>query len=401
MELSDAPLVVTIGDRFENPYSTFAHSASEEFDIALLLSEKTFYKSASLAPSWILSSPRSDGAKMNREAVFPNTMGTRSFFEFANFEPELFTVVNESERPAPAFNGEIKSAGTGRVMWDEIANHVLFSVIDSFFRENQDSSYRIFYENVPIGFGLMGMAGVGYFVCMEVVGKAFITPCTKPFFIGSKDHEQAIEGLPREKYKNSYSLNCDQEIFRQCDKLRDKSVVTGRKANDGKFWKIIRFDAFSPSYFRRMHKVYSQYQKLKTDDLQNHSLLPAQLLYGEFEVAVRTDFLEGYRSGEIVDMEDSVIMRMVAKAVVFLARSGLLYTDLRPPNFMVGNENHVVLIDYDDIEIIGRPISSLDEFHQIPEFGNLPPQNNYMNEENAFFQLFRECLGEAWRENES
>ena len=50
--------------------------------------------------------------------------------EFANFEPELFTQVADNERPAPAFHGVVKSAGTGKEMFDEIANNVLFSVID-------------------------------------------------------------------------------------------------------------------------------------------------------------------------------------------------------------------------------------------------------------------------------
>jgi len=115
--------------------------------------------------------------------------------EFANFEPELFTQVADNERPAPAFHGVVKSAGTGKEMFDEIANNVLFSVIDSFFQPNDNGFDRLFYEEVSVGFGIMGMAGVDYLVCMEVVGRAFISPCSKPLFIGGNDHHEAINNL--------------------------------------------------------------------------------------------------------------------------------------------------------------------------------------------------------------
>lgn len=77
-----------------------------------------------------------------------------------------------------------------------------------------------------------------------------------------------------------------------CDTLQEKSVVTKKKARDDMFWKIIRYDAFPTSYFRRLHLVYSKYKALDASELKRNNLLPAQLLYGELEVAVRTELLD-------------------------------------------------------------------------------------------------------------
>ena len=352
VELSSKPLVVEVDEDFENPYSKF-QSAVEKEDLDgashgqsldVLLAERTYYPAGSLAPQWIDTLERRPGASMNREALFPTTHGKRKFFEFAKFEPELFTTVTETERPSPAFNGEIKCAGTGKTMWDEIATYVLFSIIHSFFEKNQgeDKTHyfgtkRIFYDAIPVGYGLMGMANVGFFVCMEVVGKAFITPCTKPFFIGSKDHQEVVNNLPKfeGKYQNVFTLDCTEKIFEQCDKLKEKSVVTKKPTKDGQFWKVIRYNAFPPSYFRRLHFVYSRYKALSPEELQNHHLLPAELLYGELEVSIRTEFLSGYRPGRTTDMESTETMTKIAKAIAYLAESKLLYTDLRPENFMI------------------------------------------------------------------
>lgn len=214
--------------------------------------------------------------------------------EFANFELELFTKVADGLRPAPAFNGILKSAENGEVMFDEISTYVLFGIIDSFFRDNRDK--HIFYETVPVGYGIMGMASVGYLVCMEVIGEAFITPCSKPFFISSTEHTKAINDIPgcKDYLKKRHTLDCSQQLFEACSKLNDKSVVTKAMAKDGMFWKVIRFDAFSAKYFAQMFKVYSKYMELNESDLKTHNLLPAQLLYGELEVAIRTGFLQDF-----------------------------------------------------------------------------------------------------------
>lgn len=96
-------------------------------------------------------------------------------------------------------------------------------------------------------------------------------------------------------------------------------------------------------------------------------------------------------------MEESALMIQVAEAVVFLAKAGLLCTDLRPENFMVsteaGSTRKVVVIDYDDMEIAQKKAKTFADFEE--QFGLLsgtPEENNYIKADNGIFQTFRECL---------
>ena len=98
------------------------------------------------------------------------------------------------------------------------------------------------------------------------------------------------------------------------------------------------------------------------------SLVKADLLFGQFTVAVRMDKV-GTREATALECESMVVRVQVAKAIVFLARNGLIYTDLRPPNIRVtdptgtgtGTNMLVYLVDYDDMDIV-TPILSYSDF---------------------------------------
>ena len=63
------------------------------------------------------------------------------------------------------------------------------------------------------------------------------------------------------------------------------------------------------------------------------------------------------------------------------------------------NENAVVLIDYDDMEMLEDPIDSMEKMKKA--FLNLKDilkQNRYLDEDNDFFQVFRGCLQAAFKE---
>ena len=52
----------------------------------------------------------------------------------------------------------------------------------------------------------------------------------------------------------------------------------------------------------------------------------------------------------------------VAAAVAWLARRGLLYVDLRPPNVRVGGAAEAAwLVDYDDMELLEPPAQVADD----------------------------------------
>ena len=153
---------------------------------------------------------------------------------------------------------------------------------------------------------------------------------------------------------------------------------------------MIRYDAYDAGWFRNLHSVYSKYQRLNKEELTLHHLVPARLLYGELDVAVRMNFLKDVRECSETDMNDIDVMKHVAAAVRYLGRNRLLFTDLRPPNILVGPDvDQVYLVDYDDMRVTEAPLLTAEDFTKAMDSCGFPQQNNYMNENN---EVFQECL---------
>ena len=106
------------------------------------------------------------------------------------------------------------------------------------------------------------------------------------------------------------------------------------------------------------------------------SLVKADLLFGQFTVAVRMDKV-GTREATALECELMVVRVQLAKAIVFLARNGLIYTDLRPPNIRVtdptgtGTNMLVYLVDYDDMDIVTPILSYSDFIAAIKQLGTM------------------------------
>lgn len=85
------------------------------------------------------------------------------------------------------------------------------------------------------------------------------------------------------------------------------------------------------------------------------ALVPAQLRYGEFSLMVQMPFLVG-REAEPAELhQDGPVVEQLAAAIVWLARDGLLYCDIRPANVIVaetGGALRASLVDYDDMMIL-------------------------------------------------
>ena len=94
-----------------------------------------------------------------------------------------------------------------------------------------------------------------------------------------------------------------------------------------------------------------------TEDKAPTSLVRARLLFGAGEVCVT---MSGNDATAIDLAERGCAAKPVALAILWLARHGLLYTDLRPPNVRVSSSGDVTLIDYDDLIICEPPGSYLD-----------------------------------------
>ena len=64
----------------------------------------------------------------------------------------------------------------------------------------------------------------------------------------------------------------------------------------------------------------------------------------------------GGRNAEAADLNfGGCAVEPVARAIVWLAKQGLLYVDLRPPNVRVAAHDRVFLVDYDDMALCKPP----------------------------------------------
>jgi len=102
--------------------------------------------------------------------------------------------------------------------------------------------------------------------------------------------------------------------------------------------------------------------------------VPARLLFGAGEVCVTMPFVGGRDAVDADLAEGGCAVLPVAEAIAWLARRGLVYVDLRPPNVRIEEEEEeeagaggplgsaaaatsqairrrVVLIDYDDLKV--------------------------------------------------
>jgi hypothetical protein len=162
-------------------------------------------------------------------------------------------------------------------------------------------------------------------------------------------------------------------------------VSGGAGAEAPFFFKIIAGDAFGAPFFRGLVAAYAAYaaalasEGARTGDAPPPALLPAELLFGAAEVCVRMAWAPG-RDAAPTDLEPGgAAVAPVAAALVWLARRGLLYVDLREPNVRVsGGEGGtgggsggsagggstgggVALVDYDEMVVprhLRRPTST-------------------------------------------
>jgi hypothetical protein len=77
-------------------------------------------------------------------------------------------------------------------------------------------------------------------------------------------------------------------------------------------------------------------------------------MFGQFKLACFSEFIHGRDATRDELASGGPVANAVAQAIVFLARHGLLYIDIREPNVRVkiddsGRFQRAVLVDYDDV----------------------------------------------------
>ena len=288
----------------------------------------------------------------------------------------------------PAFSGELKSAGTGSPprMFDEILTFAMMGMLGSYFRD-EPAGTRRFFRAPPHAFSLAAFPHVGYVVLVEWVGHLHGCVVSEPFFLGSPAHAAARAALPDSDMGGAgcyVDVRLDEaavEVWPEEEGAQPGvmwRVVPpdsgggggGLHGNGDGFFKVIFAHAFSAPFFRRLHAAYAAYAAAcaaaasaapGSKDSLPASLVPAELLFGAGAVCVRMPWVLGRDAAPAELGEGGAAVEPVARALLWLARRGLLYTDLREPNVrVVDGVGGAVLVDYDDMEVVD-PLQSAEE----------------------------------------
>ena len=139
----------------------------------------------------------------------------------------------------------------------------------------------------------------------------------------------------------------------------------------GHFRKLVRADARSPARFRALHDAYARLSELTAAAAAPGApralaavAAGVRLLYGAHEVMIEMAELSGARDANHDEVTCAgPLLDAAAAAVVWLARRGLLYTDLRGPNVVVAGDK-AWLVDFDDCVVLAEPVRDADAFRQ-------------------------------------
>lgn len=367
-----APLkMIAQGDRL----SSLATTALDlTIDTSTLLREEHMYPlSTAFVPDWVNATPRlaslRDGAKSAKSLHGTRTPSIPGFeLSWACF-PELLVAARPFH---PGFNGEVKSAissseGPKPRMYEELVTYVMLDIVSSLFCDVPDA-HRRFFSIPPVGYGLVACSHVAYIVAIEWIGKLFVSVVSEPFFLGSDKHRGAIAALPDFNFEEAcVDLNIgESKVASWSPAGADGPRIFWRaEGSDGDdFFKIVMCKDTPTQFFENMFSVYAALAEAWRDerDPPPPSLLPSRLLYGPGEVCATMPWISG-RDAELGDVgHGGCAVEPVADAVAWLARHGMIYTDLRLPNVRIAAapSTRVFLIDYDDIAICDRVCSRED-----------------------------------------
>ena len=264
----------------------------------------------------------------------------------------------------PAFNGELKSAGDKRAL-EQAAYYTAMDMVRVFFPATDGGRVpcaRRFFSRPPVGYALVGFPHVAYFIALEWVGKLLVAPVSAPFFIGSDAHRAAAEALPDVRYDPPVLL--PERLAWLTPEAADARDRTAWCVTDGVFRKLVRGDARSGAGFAAMHSAYARLAAiLGAAPPQLHLVRHVRLAYGAHEVLVEMPAVAGCEAADADVTRAGPLLTAVAASVVWLARQGVVYTDLRGPNVLVDNDSGAPwLVDFDDCLAVGQSVTTLVEY---------------------------------------
>jgi len=284
----------------------------------------------------------------------------------AKCKPELHVrarVCAEGE-PAfrPAFNGELKSAGDQRAL-EQAAYYTAMDMVRIYFPAALDGApcARRFFARPPLGFALVGFPHVAYFISLEWVGKLLVAPASAPFFLGSAAHAAAAAALPDARYEDPSLLPGGLDWLTPSDAAARER--TSWCSAGGVFRKIVRGDARSGAGFAAMHRAYARLAAVLPDAPPGlHLVSSVRLTYGAHEVLVEMPAVAGREAADAEVTSGGSVLDAVAASIVWLARKGVVYVDLRGPNVLLDAGGNPWLVDFDDCLDVGGSCDTLSAY---------------------------------------
>ena len=190
-----------------------------------------------------------------------------------------------------------------------------------------------------------------------------MSPLTQPFFLGSPQHADAVGGLPQPPYAAPEVVElAEVQPWRTSGgPRRDLSAWC---VHGGVFRKLVRGDARSGEGFAAMHAAYAALAAV-LPAAPAHLRLPrsVRLLFGLHEVLVEMPAVAGRAAGE-EEVRRGALLPPLARAIAWLARQRLVYTDLRGPNVIVDALGDPWLVDFDDCVLAPAPVTTLEGYMQ-------------------------------------
>ena len=378
-----------------------AYGAGTDKDTASgLMAEKAFYALAvSEVPAHVAvtggGGRPSAGALLGSAAL----CSSRWAFDGGCF-PELATAPRSRQARCPAFQGELKSVDAATL--GQALYYTVMDIVGTFFPSTPGApgapgapaapGRRVFYAAPPLGFALLAFPHVGYFVAVEFVGKALVSPASLPFFLGSAEHGAAVKALPARPAAPP-EWEFDPALPWACDAPAPPADAPARPplsppvawavCPDGTFRKLLRADARSADEWSEAFAAYKALEPLLAGrrgapggtaaEPPTALARGARMLFGAHEALVEMEAFPIARgasdeeaTGAAEGADADAVTQAVAEAVAWLALRRVLYTDLRGPNVLVAAPRVAgapvaCLVDYDDCVVVSEPVRDVGE----------------------------------------
>ena len=229
------------------------------------------------------------------KTVLPENYGRRRKWVVADpqSKPELAAGIRTEGQGHPTKSDEWKSFPSEAI--EELVQTSLGHIQSSYFREEQGGQSWRFYESAP--WGLAFLSSACSTVCafsVEMIGVLHFSIYGGGCSVGTKMYNEYIAVLDQGE-EQRVIVDLARTPMTSCQTVGNK-VQRVTDPVDQYFYKVIRYDLFRkdscPEHgirrgenWRRLFHVYKRYGRICNDGDLPRALVPASLLYGEFQVS--------------------------------------------------------------------------------------------------------------------